>query len=124
MPLGEFPRCHQERIWAQVQRRTQPRRWIDGELFQLPSRAWHEWHWTRGLRLRVDPNYEPRSRRHIPGSLRLAVYSRDGHACLHCGATDRLSLDHIHPYSLGGEDTFDNLQTLCRPCNSRKGAKV
>ena len=32
--------------------------------------------------------------------------------------------DAIHPYSLGGEDTFDNLQTLCRPCNSRKGARV
>lgn len=38
--------------------------------------------------------------------------------------TEHLSLDHIHPYSLGGEDTLGNLQTLCRPCNSRKGARV
>lgn len=60
----------------------------------------------------------------IPKELRLAVYERDGHACRHCGRTEHLSLDHIHPYSLGGEDALDNLQTLCRSCNSRKGARV
>ena len=37
----------------------------------------------------------------IPASLRAAVYERDGHRCLHCGSDQRLSLDHIHPYSLG-----------------------
>lgn len=56
--------------------------------------------------------------------LRKAVYDRDGHQCLECGTPDDLTLDHIHPWSLGGTDTYDNLQTLCRPCNSRKGAKV
>lgn len=35
-----------------------------------------------------------------------------------------LTLDHIFPYALGGLATIDNLQTLCGPCNSRKGAKV
>lgn len=60
----------------------------------------------------------------IPDELRQAVYARDGHACLHCRATERLTLDHVHPFSLGGGDTFENLQTLCQPCNSRKGARV
>ena len=60
----------------------------------------------------------------IRPSLRAAVYERDGNACLHCGTTERLTLDHIHPWSLGGTDTFDNLQTLCRSCNSKKGARV
>lgn len=60
----------------------------------------------------------------IPDELRQAVYDRDGRACLHCGATEHLSLDHIHPFSRGGGDTFENLQTLCQPCNSRKGARV
>lgn len=64
------------------------------------------------------------SRPKIPDDLRQAVYARDGHACLHCGTGETLSLDHIHPFSLGGTDTFDNLQTLCRSCNSRKGARV
>ena len=64
------------------------------------------------------------SRAPIPLELRIAVYERDGHACVECGAFDDLTLDHIHPFSLGGEDTFENLRTLCRSCNSRKGARV
>lgn len=60
----------------------------------------------------------------IPPSLRLAVYERDGWRCVECGSIDRLSLDHIYPWSLGGSDEFGNLRTLCRSCNSRKGARV
>ena len=64
------------------------------------------------------------ARRKIPSSLRAAIYERDGHACLTCGSVEDLTLDHIHPWSKGGEDTFDNLRTLCRPCNSAKGARI
>jgi hypothetical protein len=64
------------------------------------------------------------ARKPIPAELRQAVYDRDGWACLRCGSRDHLSLDHVHPYSLGGPDTLENLQTLCRSCNSRKGARV
>lgn len=76
------------------------------------------------LVLRRVPGFTPRGRRHISDELRLAVYERDGYNCLHCGTNENLSLDHIHPYSRGGEDTLRNLQTLCRSCNSRKGARV
>lgn len=65
-----------------------------------------------------------RSRDAIPNALRARVYDRDGRACVECGAREDLSLDHVWPHALGGEDTFDNLRTLCRPCNSRKGARV
>lgn len=63
-------------------------------------------------------------RARIPDELRQRVYERDGHACVECGAMDRLSLDHITPWSHGGDDTYDNFQTLCTPCNSRKGARI
>lgn len=63
-------------------------------------------------------------RPYIPDELRLRVYTRDGFRCLRCGTAEDLSLDHIYPWSLGGPDTEENLQTLCRPCNSSKGAKV
>lgn len=65
-----------------------------------------------------------RQRPYISALIRRHVYERDGHACVTCGSTTLLSLDHIYPYSLGGGDTIDNLQTLCQACNSRKGASV
>jgi len=60
----------------------------------------------------------------IPPEVRQHVYARDSYRCVACGSPDRLSLDHIIPWSAGGPDTEDNLQTLCRPCNSSKGALV
>ena len=62
-------------------------------------------------------------RRYIPTAIRRSVFERDGYACVACGATDRLSLDHIIAYSRGGEDTVENLQTMCISCNSSKGAR-
>lgn len=64
------------------------------------------------------------SRATIPAEQRRRIYERDGNACVNCRATDDLTLDHIHPWSLYGPDTDDNLRTLCRPCNSSKGARV
>jgi len=55
---------------------------------------------------------------------RVAVYARDNGSCVHCGATELLSVDHIHPWSKGGAHEMDNFQTLCRSCNSKKGARM
>jgi hypothetical protein len=124
MPLEEFPAEKREQIERQVAAGLPPRRWIRLGLAEIESRAWWEWHWARGRKLwRVGETLR-QSRPRIPDTIRLAVYERDGFRCLHCGTTERLSLDHIHPWSLGGTDTIENLQTLCQPCNSRKGATV
>lgn len=77
-----------------------------------------------------DNLMSPLAKRSINGRLPIAaevrqlVYARDGYQCRHCRTSKDLSLDHIHPWSKGGSDEPDNLQTLCRPCNSRKGARV
>lgn len=59
----------------------------------------------------------------IPPRLRKLIFTRDGHRCLHCGTTEDLTVDHVFPESKGGSMTVWNLQTLCRPCNSRKGVR-
>lgn len=41
-------------------------------------------------------------------------------ACVCCGATTRLVVDHVLPVSKGGTDDISNVQPLCKPCNSRK----
>lgn len=59
----------------------------------------------------------------IPTELRWEVWRRDNFTCKHCGSRHDLTVDHIIAESKGGPTTIENLQTLCRPCNSRKGAK-
>jgi hypothetical protein len=59
----------------------------------------------------------------IPDRLRWEVWERDNFTCLHCGNRRFLTVDHIIPESRGGTLDLDNLQTLCKPCNSRKGVR-
>lgn len=58
---------------------------------------------------------------------RLAVFRRDDYRCRHCGLSEEdgatLEVDHVVPVGLGGGDHFENLQTLCRACNRRKGSR-
>jgi len=52
-----------------------------------------------------------------------AIYERDGYACIYCGATEDLTLDHVIALAKGGAHSEDNLVIACRPCNCSKGAK-
>jgi len=47
----------------------------------------------------------------------------NNYKCLCCGRTEKLSADHVLPLSKGGPSNIDNIQPLCRPCNSSKGNK-
>jgi 5-methylcytosine-specific restriction endonuclease McrA len=47
--------------------------------------------------------------------------------CMECGETNEtayLTVDHIHPRFLGGNNDIINLQILCQKCNRKKGCKV
>jgi len=65
---------------------------------------------------------EPRSQ--IPIRIRERIFKRDGYICRKCGSKLFLTIDHIHPMLHGGLHNEENLQVLCRSCNSKKGAKV
>lgn len=60
----------------------------------------------------------------ISRSLAKRVFERDKYRCVSCGSHIDLSCDHVVPESKGGPTTYENLQCMCRPCNSRKGARA
>lgn len=60
----------------------------------------------------------------VDDAIREQVKQRDGHQCLACGATKYLQVDHIVPVYHGGTNDIDNLQTLCKVCNGRKGKRT
>ena len=76
--------------------------------------------------LKVKPNTKHRTKRGINWRLRFIIMRRDNFKCKNCGrspATDPsivLHVDHIKPYSKGGETVQENLQTLCSKCNIGK----
>ena len=67
-----------------------------------------------------------RNTRTISDKLRYQVLKRDNFKCCACGASPakdpavELHIDHIIPWSKGGESNLENLQTLCSKCNIGK----
>ena len=67
-----------------------------------------------------------RTSRNINTRLRFKVLARDNFKCCACGASPakdpavELHVDHIIPWSKGGETELENLQTLCSKCNLGK----
>lgn len=88
--------------------------------------------WAKGKRHEKIESYWKGVRENIPKDLREKIYARDNNKCQnpYCKTKPEeenkstLSLDHKQPFIFGGEDTEENLHTLCRSCNSKKGART
>lgn len=62
-------------------------------------------------RLRLDPlRYE---------SLRQQILRRDGWRCQYCGTMSNLEVHHQQFRSHSGDDSQENLITLCSDCHTR-----
>ena len=76
----------------------------------------------------VPERKKKRTGRNISERMRFRILLRDGFQCQSCGASplkDRgveLHVDHILPWSKGGETEENNLQTKCKRCNLGKGS--
>ncbi len=49
------------------------------------------------------------------------IFKRDNFQCQYCGTNSNLTLDHVIPSSKGGKNSWTNLVTACKSCNTRKG---
>ena len=73
-----------------------------------------------------DDSGKKRSR-YISKSVRVSVLHRDKYKCVFCGRSSQkveLQIDHIIPFSQGGSNKLDNLQTLCIDCNQGKSDRL
>ena len=74
----------------------------------------------------VAKTHSHKTKRDASLQMRYAVLKRDNFKCCACGASPakdpsvELHIDHIVPWSKGGETTIENLQTLCAKCNLGK----
>lgn len=53
-----------------------------------------------------------------------SILERYGEKCQKCNSEDNLSIDHIIPLALGGNNSVENIQILCKSCNSKKSTKA
>jgi 5-methylcytosine-specific restriction endonuclease McrA len=68
--------------------------------------------------------------RHIPASVRRAVWARDGGRCAfegnegRCSETAFLEFHHVVPFARGGNATVDTIQLRCRAHNQHEAVEV
>jgi 5-methylcytosine-specific restriction endonuclease McrA len=56
---------------------------------------------------------------------RREVFRRDNYTCQYCGKhTLTLTIDHIIPRHLGGQQRWTNVVAACPMCNHRKGGRT
>jgi hypothetical protein len=86
-----------------------------------------EWANDQNIPVEFREQLETQSRktsRNVNWRLRAQVLMRDEAKCRLCGATPsnggKLHVDHIIPWSKGGETVLTNLQILCEQCNIGK----
>ncbi len=56
---------------------------------------------------------------------RREIFRRDNFTCQYCGKhTNDLTIDHVIPRHLGGQQTWTNVVAACSACNHKKGGRT
>lgn len=113
LAVAEFVRCARP-LWM----------WDDGNGGWVLERLHDELVAANVIRERSLKPKTATPRRAIPPRVRAEVWARDGLRCVDCGSTEDITIDHIIAVANGGTNDIDNLQTLCRSCNSKKGTRA
>lgn len=82
--------------------------------------------WRETNRIRILSRHHARQARLLGRAEAWTVAEWDalitvfGNRCLCCGATERITIDHVIPMRKGGSNLIANLQPLCLGCNNHK----
>lgn len=122
----EKERAHQKRYYKSNSKKVieNARRWGEAnpEKKKEYAKQWRKSHpeeriaWEQARRARISGNggkFTPREWKDLCNYY--------GNKCLCCGRSDlKLTADHVIPIKLGGVNSIENLQPLCKSCNSKK----
>lgn len=103
-PEFECPKCHHK--------------WFPRKILRKVERMCPEC-----KNLLKDPYWSYRNKP-IPRDILIRVAGRCQGKCVKCGATEKLTVDHIIPLKKGGTPAEQNLQILCLSCNGNKATKM
>lgn len=88
-----------------------------------PLRKFGEWIYPKIMRLK-EFIYLPWDKVHGPPRVsKRNILLRDGRKCAYCLAP-ATTIDHVHPRSKGGRNTWQNLVAACLKCNHKKGNRT
>jgi len=92
-----------------------------------------EWHFVHSVNKRIAlphvivlTGYDKLPKNQVKYS-RESLFHRDNHKCAYCGEVfkrNMLTIDHINPKSFGGDKSWKNTITACRPCNEMKSNRT
>lgn len=81
------------------------------------------------IRIKNRTNIHSQKNRHGNGEFDSMTYEEweetlehFGHACAYCGTKGKMSFDHVHPFSKGGNFIKANIIPACLSCNCSKQA--
>lgn len=96
------------------QHRNQTRSW------RTNNQTWREKHHIATVNLRSKTKW---SGGQISLDQWFGICDTYDNRCVCCGRKTKLHIDHITPVSKGGVTSIENIQPLCKSCNSKKGVK-
>lgn len=77
------------------------------------------------LNVKAGKPYRPSNKRKdISDTQRNRILHRDGYKCVKCGCTYNLEIHHKKPISHGGDNSDDNLETICIDCHAEEHPEI
>lgn len=105
----------------------QHKKWLKENAEYVKQKA-KEYREEKGVLLLYTRSNRSAKRRGHEGRLRMhewnAALEQTDFMCIACEETLADSIDHVVPLSLGGTNTYDNIQPMCIRCNLKKGTRV
>jgi hypothetical protein len=89
----------------------------------VPGRQLGGWAWPKVLKLTYYVKIAHDKLYGAPRVSKRGVLLRDNRTCAYCGEFAS-TIDHVHPRSRGGKNTWQNMVAACLSCNHKKGSRT